>query len=84
MAQRTLLRLSTAGIRTWIAKSCPPINFRYVDTDTEEALKVFGDSDERYRIKGGNSSTIEGLIKIGGDKIEKKHEGEATFENKWR
>ena len=59
------------------------INFLdMIDTDTGGGFKVFGDSDERYRIKGGNSKIIEGLIKkIGEDKIEKKHEVEAISEN---
>lgn len=59
------------------------INFLdMIDTDTRDGFKVFGDSDERYRIKGGNSKIIEGLIKkIGEDKIEKKHEVETVTEN---
>jgi monoamine oxidase len=40
------------------------INFLdMIDTDTGEGFKVFGDSDERFRVKGGNSKIIEGLIK---------------------
>lgn len=46
-----------------------------VDTDTDKGFRVFGDSDERFRIKGGNSKIIEGLTKkIGADKIEKGYE----------
>jgi monoamine oxidase len=32
-----------------------------IDTDTSEGFKVFGDSDEKYRIKEGNSKLIENL-----------------------
>jgi monoamine oxidase len=32
-----------------------------LDTDTSEGFKVFGDSDEKYRIKKGNSKLIEHL-----------------------
>lgn len=46
-----------------------------IDTDTSNGFKIFGESDERYRIKGGNSKIIEGLEKkIGADKIEKDSE----------
>jgi monoamine oxidase len=46
-----------------------------IDTDTREGFKVFGESDERFRIHGGNSKIIEGLVaKIGEDKIEKNFE----------
>lgn len=45
-----------------------------IDTNTDQGFKVFGESDERFRIKGGNSKIIEGLVKkIGGDKISKSH-----------
>ncbi|MBX9806332.1 MAG: FAD-dependent oxidoreductase [Flavobacteriaceae bacterium] len=37
-----------------------------LDTDTKEGFKVFGDSDEKYRIKKGNSTLIEHL----GEKLE--------------
>ncbi|HRP89790.1 MAG TPA: NAD(P)/FAD-dependent oxidoreductase [Edaphocola sp.] len=41
-----------------------------VDTDTTKGFYVFGSSDERYRIKGGNSKVIEGLVdKIGKNNI---------------
>lgn len=30
-----------------------------IDTDTSEGFKIFGDSDEKYRIKEGNSKLIE-------------------------
>ena len=33
-----------------------------IDTDTSEGFKVFGDSDEKYRIKEGNSKLIEHLV----------------------
>lgn len=43
-----------------------------IDTNTDEGFKVFGSSDERYRIKGGNSQIINKLAnKIGNEKIEK-------------
>jgi monoamine oxidase len=46
-----------------------------IDTQTNAGFKVFGESDERYRIKGGNSKIIEGLVnKIGNDHIEKEYE----------
>lgn len=38
------------------------INFLdMIDTDTSEGFKIFGDSDEKYRIKEGNSKLIERL-----------------------
>ncbi|MBK5212829.1 MAG: FAD-dependent oxidoreductase [Flavobacteriaceae bacterium] len=41
-----------------------------IDTDTSEGFKVFGESDERFRIHGGNSKIIEGLVKkIGEERI---------------
>lgn len=41
-----------------------------IDTDTDEGFYVFGTSDERYRIEGGNSKIIENLVKkIGKDNI---------------
>lgn len=53
-----------------------------IDTDTSKGFKVFGESDERYRIKGGNSKIIEGLEKkIGSDKIMKNYEVAAIIEN---
>jgi monoamine oxidase len=46
-----------------------------IDTETAAGFKVFGESDERYRLVGGNSKIIEGLTsKIGEDKIERNHE----------
>ena len=32
-----------------------------INPDTKEGFEVFGDSDERYRIKGGNSKIIESI-----------------------
>ena len=32
-----------------------------IDTDTSDGLKIYGDSDERYKIKGGNHKVIEAL-----------------------
>jgi len=53
-----------------------------IDTDTNEGFKVFGDSDERYRIQGGNSKIIEGLVKkIGKDHIETAYEVQEITEN---
>jgi monoamine oxidase len=53
-----------------------------VDTDTSEGFKVFGESDERYRLKGGNSKIIEGLAKkIGDDKILKNYKVTEITEN---
>ncbi|MGB3342985.1 MAG: NAD(P)/FAD-dependent oxidoreductase [Aequorivita sp.] len=46
-----------------------------VDPDTSVGFKPFGDSDEKYRIHGGNSKIIEGLTeKIGEDRIERNYE----------
>lgn len=53
-----------------------------IDTDTNSGFKVFGESDERYRVSGGNSKIIEALInKIGEDKIEKEYEVSEINEN---
>lgn len=52
-----------------------------IDTDTSEGFKVFGSSDERYRIIGGNSKVIENLAKkIGEDKILVNHQVNAITE----
>jgi monoamine oxidase len=41
-----------------------------IDTNTSEGFKIFGESDERYWIKGGNEQIIKALVnKIGADKI---------------
>ncbi len=41
-----------------------------LNPDTSEGFQVFGDSDERYRIKGGNSQLINKLVeKVGSDNI---------------
>ena len=55
-----------------------------IDTETSDGFKVFGESDERYRIMGGNSKIIEGLVqKIGEDKIETNREiSEITEDDK--
>lgn len=46
-----------------------------IETDTDYGFKVFGDSDEKYRIKGGNSKIIENLAtKIGSDYIKTNYE----------
>jgi monoamine oxidase len=49
------------------------INFLdMIDTNTSEGFKVFGDSDEKYRIKEGNSRLIEHLAGKVADSIETK------------
>jgi len=35
-----------------------------IDPNTRTGFYVFGDSDERYKIKGGNSGIIEGLVQV--------------------
>ncbi|HOZ84264.1 MAG TPA: NAD(P)/FAD-dependent oxidoreductase [Niabella sp.] len=46
-----------------------------IETDTSAGFKVFGESDERYRIMGGNSKIIDGLLKkIGPEKVQKGQE----------
>ena len=53
-----------------------------IETNTDAGFKVFGDSDERYRIVGGNSKIIEGLVKkIGNERIEKNHTVQEVNEN---
>lgn len=53
-----------------------------IDTNTSEGFKVFGDSDEKYRIKGGNSKIIEGLAeKIGIENVDTDFEVKAITEN---
>lgn len=43
-----------------------------INPDTSNGFEVFGESDERYRIKNGNSKIIEGIVgKIGADNIQK-------------
>lgn len=37
-----------------------------IDTNTKRGFHVFGDSDERYKIKGGNSGIIENLVELVG------------------
>ncbi|MFZ4543334.1 MAG: flavin monoamine oxidase family protein, partial [Saprospiraceae bacterium] len=45
-----------------------------INPKTSSGFEVFGDSDERFRIKGGNSKIIEGLErKIGEQRIKKEH-----------
>lgn len=52
-----------------------------IDTRTDGGFKVFGPSDERFRIKGGNSKIIEGLVKkIGKEKIGKGYEVKSVTE----
>ncbi|HQE12080.1 MAG TPA: FAD-dependent oxidoreductase [Flavipsychrobacter sp.] len=46
-----------------------------IDPNTDEGFKVFGSSDERFRIKGGNSKLIEALVdKVGKENISLNHE----------
>lgn len=46
-----------------------------IDTDTDEGFYVFGSSDERFRIEGGNSKIIEGLVKkVGEERIATQHQ----------
>ena len=46
------------------------INFLdMIDTNTSEGFKIFGDSDEKYRIKEGNSRLIEHLSRKVADSI---------------
>lgn len=43
-----------------------------IETNTDGGFKVFGSSDEHFRIKGGNSQIIKKLAeKVGAEKIEK-------------
>src|SRR5690606_12084309 len=52
-----------------------------IETETDEGFRVFGESDERFRIKGGNSKIIHGLAnKIGEDKIETNHQVSSIVE----
>lgn len=52
-----------------------------IDTNTDEGFYVFGSSDERYRIEGGNSKIIEGLVnKIGEENIATSHEVKSVSE----
>lgn len=59
------------------------INFLdMIDTDTEKGFHIFGDSDERYRIEGGNSKIIEKLVeKVGEKNIQRLHEVTEITEN---
>ncbi|MFN8282263.1 MAG: NAD(P)/FAD-dependent oxidoreductase [Chitinophagales bacterium] len=64
----------------------------FIDTDTSKGeFKYFGDSDERYKVKGGNQQVVDKLAYANKDSILKEHkltkvakEGNAyklTFEN---
>lgn len=69
----------TAGFISEFGLDCEEqssINFLdLIDADTSGGFKIFGESDERFRIKGGNSKIIQGLEqKIGSDKILKEYE----------
>src|SRR5690606_36306854 len=53
-----------------------------IDPDTSAGFKPFGNSDERYRIQGGNSKIIEGVTdKIGEERIETNYEVSVINEN---
>lgn len=53
-----------------------------IETNTDEGFNVFGESDERFRIKGGNSQLIQKISeKIGEDKILRNYEVTGVQEN---
>lgn len=53
-----------------------------IDTNTDSGFRVFGDSDERFRIKGGNAQIINKLAqKVGDGKIEKNFQVNEISEN---
>lgn len=53
-----------------------------IDTNTDNGFRVFGDSDERFRIKGGNAQIINKLAqKVGDGKIEKNFQVNEISEN---
>lgn len=53
-----------------------------IDTNTDDGFRVFGDSDERFRIKGGNAQVINKLAqKVGDGKIEKNFQVNEISEN---
>lgn len=45
-----------------------------INTETDKGFQVFGESDEKYRFKGGNSKIIEGIVsRIGKEKIKNNY-----------
>lgn len=45
-----------------------------VNPDTSDGFRIFGDSDERFRVKGGNSKVIEALTKqLGNDTVKRNY-----------
>ena len=59
-----------------------------INPDTSKGFEVFGSSDEKFRVKGGNSKIIEALTqKIGNDSLKKNYQLvsiENAPENKYR
>lgn len=46
----------------------------FIDTDTSKGeFKYFGDSDERYKVKGGNQQVVDKLAYANKDSIQKEH-----------
>jgi monoamine oxidase len=45
-----------------------------LSTDTTDGFKVFGESDERYKIKGGNQSLIDKLAEKLNDEVKYNHQ----------
>jgi monoamine oxidase len=56
------------GLETEYLSSLNLVNF--IGTALSEPFKIFGDSDEAYRIEGGSSKLIEALVDALKDKIE--------------
>ena len=52
-----------------------------INPDTTKGFQVFGGSDERYRVKGGNSKVTEALSKKLGDEAIKKNYHLASIED---
>ncbi len=78
--------LFTAAFTSEYGLDCPEQStlnlLDMIDPDTSTGFKPFGDSDEKYRIQGGNSKIIEGLTeKIGEDRIERNYEVSEINEN---
>ena len=48
-----------------------------IGTDTSAGFQIFGDSDERYKIQGGNDLVIKSLQSVVGDQITTGHRLEA-------
>jgi len=52
-----------------------------IGTDTTEGLALFGESDERYKILGGNDLVIQSLDSVVGEQVVKGHTLEAVQSN---